>query len=153
MPFSLKNAEATYQRLMDKVFQEHIDRNVEVYVDNMVAKIVSLGDHCMDLEEIFVQLRKSNMRLNPIKCAFGVEVGKFLGFIITRRGIEANPDKYQTIQEMKSPNTVKEVQSLAGKITALSQFMSKAANKTAPLFNFIRKAKNFQWTPKCEEDF
>ena len=90
MPFSLKNVGATYPRLMDKVFQVQIGRNVEVYVDNMVAKTPSSGDHCADLEEIFMQLGKNNMRPNPAKCAFRLETGKFLRFMITRRGIEAS---------------------------------------------------------------
>ena len=72
MPLGLKNAGATYQRLMDKIFQEQIGQNVEVYVDDMVAKTPNTRDHCADLEEIFMQLRKNNMCLNPFKCAFGV---------------------------------------------------------------------------------
>ena len=97
---------------MDKIFQEQIGRDVEVYVDDMVAKTPSSRDHYANLEEVFMQLRKNNMRLNPLKCAFGVEEGKFLGFMITRRGIEANPDKCRAILEMQSPSIVKEVQSL-----------------------------------------
>ena len=109
----------------------------------MVAKNLSSGDHCADLEEIFMQLKKNNMHLNPLKYAFEVEEGKFLRFIITRRGIEANLDKCRAILEMRSPSTMKEVQSLAGRITAISRFMSKAANKIAPLFNCIKKVEIF----------
>ncbi|XP_072078184.1 uncharacterized protein [Arachis hypogaea] len=94
MPFGLKNAGATYQRLMDKVFRHQIGRNMEIYVDDMVAKTTQEKSHCDDLKEIFEQIRAYNMRLNPEKCAFGVQGGKFLGFILTSRGIEANPEKY-----------------------------------------------------------
>nr|KYP46154.1 Uncharacterized protein K02A2.6 [Cajanus cajan] len=83
MPFGLKNVGATYQRLMDKVFSEQIGRNLEVYVDDMVIKTKSIEEHVKDLEEIFKQIKKHNMRLNPEKCVFGVHGGKFLGFMIT----------------------------------------------------------------------
>ncbi|XP_072060188.1 uncharacterized protein [Arachis hypogaea] len=100
MPFGLKNAGATYQRLMDKVFAKQISRNIEVYVDDMVAKTKIGNNHLHDLAEIFGQLRKYNMRLNPEKCAFGVHSGKFLGFLLTSRGIEANPEKCRAILDM-----------------------------------------------------
>nr|KYP61098.1 Transposon Ty3-I Gag-Pol polyprotein [Cajanus cajan] len=90
MPFGLKNARATYQRLMDKVFQGQIGRNIEIYVDDMVVKSNSMADHIVDLAEIFGELRKHNMRLNPEKCTFGVKGGKFLGFMLSTRGIKAN---------------------------------------------------------------
>ena len=143
MPFGLKNAGATYQRLMDKIFADQMDRIVEVYVDDMVAKTLTLGDHCRDLEDIFAQLRRRNMRLNPKKCAFRVKASKFLGFMITKRGIEANLDKCRAIIDKRSPSLIKEVQSLARKITALSHFMSKVANKVAQFFECIKKSDNF----------
>ena len=84
MPFGLKNVWATYRRLMDKIFADQISKNVEVYVDDMMGKIPALGDHCKDLEEIFAQIKKRNMRLNPEKCAFGVKAEIFLSFMIAR---------------------------------------------------------------------
>nr|KYP41901.1 Transposon Ty3-I Gag-Pol polyprotein [Cajanus cajan] len=93
MPFGLKNAGATYQRLMNKVFQGQIGRNIEIYVDDMVVKSNSLAEHLTDLTEIFSELRKHNMRLNPEKCTFGVKGGKCMGFMLLARGIEANRDK------------------------------------------------------------
>ncbi|XP_057760155.1 uncharacterized protein LOC130980501 [Arachis stenosperma] len=110
MPFGLKNAGATYQRLMDKVFRHQIGRNIEIYVDDMVAKSTKDRSHCDDLKEIFEQIRAYNMRLNPEKCAFGVQGGKFLGFMLTSRGIEANPEKCKAILNMTSPKTIKEFQ-------------------------------------------
>ena len=110
MPFDLKNAGATYQRLMDKIFKGLIGRAVEVYLDDIVVKSDSFDQHLKDLDEVFRALRGVNMKPNPEKCTFGVEGGKFLGFMFTHGGIEANPDKCQTILNMRSPNNVKEVQ-------------------------------------------
>jgi hypothetical protein len=124
MPFGLKNAGATYPRLMDRVFSEQIGKNVEVYIDDMVVKTTEDGEHDKDLGDILASVRKYNMRLNPAKCSFGVQSGKFLGFMLTNRGIEANPHKCQAIIDMRSPTTVKEVQQLAGRIAALSRFLS-----------------------------
>nr|KYP34975.1 Retrovirus-related Pol polyprotein from transposon 17.6 [Cajanus cajan] len=106
MPFGLKNVGATYQRLMDKVFHQQIGRNMEVYVDDMVIKTTSATDHTTDLVEVFAQIKRHNMRLNPEKCVFGIQGGKFLGFMITSRGIEANPEKFKAIIQMQSPQTV-----------------------------------------------
>ena len=107
MPFGLKNASATYQRLMNKMFAPHIGRNVQVYVDDMLVKSRQEEDHLKYLKETFDTLRSYNIKLNPGKCAFGVTAGKFLGFMVSQRGIEANPDKIQAIMEMKPPRNVK----------------------------------------------
>ncbi|XP_057418257.1 uncharacterized protein LOC130712437 [Lotus japonicus] len=153
MPFGLKNAGATYQRLMDRVFEKQVGGNMEIYVDDMVVKSEEMGGHCMDLAEAFGEIRKHNMRLNPEKCSFGIQSGKFLGFMITRRGIEVNPDKCKAILEMQSPTSVKEVQKLTGRIAALSRFLPCSGSKAAPFFQCLRKNKVFQWTDKCEQAF
>ena len=93
MPFGLKNAGATYQRLMNKMFTHQIGRNVQVYVDDMLVKSLHEDDHLGDLRETFDTLRVYNMQLNPGKCVFGVTAMKFLGFIVSQRGIEVNPEK------------------------------------------------------------
>ena len=103
MPFGLKNAGATYQRLIDRVFSQQIGRTMEVYVDDMVVRSQTVSQHAKNLEENFAQDRKYSMRLNPVKCVFGVGAGKFLGFMLTDRGIEANPDKCSAILDMRSP--------------------------------------------------
>ena len=97
-----KNAGATYQRLVNKVFADKIDRSIEVYVDDMLVKSPTIDQHIKDLADTFFSLRLYNMRLNPEKCTFGVEVDKFLGFMVSQRGIEINPEKIQTILEMTS---------------------------------------------------
>jgi len=92
MPFGLKNIGATYQRLMDRILALMLGRNVQAYVDDMVVTSEEEKQHVADLEELFEIVGKYNLKLNPEKCVFGVEVGKFLGFMPTERGIEANPD-------------------------------------------------------------
>ena len=109
MPFGLKNAGATYQRLVNHMFHPQIGRNVEVYVDDMLVKSLDEKKHLDDLQETFDTLRRYNMKLNPSKCAFEVSSGKFLGFVVSYRGIEANPNKIQAILNMESPKNVKEV--------------------------------------------
>ncbi|RDX78896.1 hypothetical protein CR513_40746, partial [Mucuna pruriens] len=91
MPFGLKNAEATYQRLMDEIFKRVRGSDVEVYVDDMVVKSKATDNHWESLGRVFEILRKYRLRLNPTKCSFGVQAGKFLGYMLTERGIEANP--------------------------------------------------------------
>jgi len=153
MPFGLKNAGATYQRLMDKVFQGLVGRNVEVYVDDIVVKSDSCEQHRDDLVEVLEALRKYNMRLNPEKCVFDVEGGKFLGFMLTHRGTEANPDKCRAIVEMRSPKNVKEIQKLVGKLTAMARFIPRLAEKTGPIIRLLKKRRKFEWDEECEELF
>ena len=103
MPFDLKNAGATYQRLVNHMFRPQIGRNVKVYINDMLVKSLDEEKHLDDLQETFDSLRRHQMKLNPSKCAFGVSSGKFLGFMVSQRGIEANPDKIQAILDMKLP--------------------------------------------------
>ena len=147
MPFGLKNAEATYQRLMNKMFAHQIGRNVQVYVDNMLMKSLQEYDHLSDLQETFNTLRAYNMKLNPNKCVFGVTAGKFMGFMVSQRGIEVNLEKIQAIMELALLRTVKEVQNLNGKIAALNRFVSRATDKCLPFFRVLKKS--FEWTDEC----
>ena len=124
MPFGLKNAGAIYQRLMNKMFHKQIGRNIEVYINDMLVKKKDEENHLEDLEETFETLRQYHMKLNPSKCVFGVSSGKFLGFMVSQRGIEANPDKIKAVLEMIPPRTIKEVQSLTGRVAALNRFVS-----------------------------
>ena len=109
MPFKLKNAGVMYQRLMNKMFVHQIGRNVQVYIDNMLVKSVQEDDHLSDLRETFDTLQTYNMKLNPSKCAFRVTAGKFLGFMVSQRGIEVNHERVRTIIELSPSKTVKEV--------------------------------------------
>ena len=105
---------------------------MEVYVDDMLMKSLDKGKHLGDLQETFDTLRQYNMKLNPSKCAFGVSSGKFLGFMVSHRGIEVNPDKIQAILDMKPLRSIKEVQSLTGRVVVLNRFVSKATDKCLP---------------------
>ncbi|KAL0428672.1 UNVERIFIED_CONTAM: hypothetical protein Slati_3042000 [Sesamum latifolium] len=123
MPSEFKNSRATYQQLVDKIFRPKLGGIMEVYVVHMLVKSKKGDDHIADLEEIFGAIRKYKLKLNSAKCAFGVRGGCFLGFIITERGIEANPLKNEAILDMKASSDVNEVQHLTGRITTLSLFI------------------------------
>ena len=151
MPFGLKNTGATYQRLVNRMLQKQIGTSMEVYIDNMLVKSTTAELHIAHLFEAFQILREYNMKLNPAKCASGVSVGKFLGFIVNNRGIEANPDKIKAVLDMPPPSSIKEVQRLTGRIAALSRFVSRASDKCQPFFQVLKKA--FQWDTNCEEAF
>ena len=151
MLFGLKNAGATYQRLVNHMFRPQIGWNVEVYVDDMLVKSQVEGKHLDNLQETFDTFRQYNMRLNPNKCAFGVSSRKFLGFMVSHRGIEANPDKIQAILNMKPPQNVKEVQSLTRRVAALNRFVSKATDKCLPFFKVLKKA--FERMDECQRAF
>ena len=140
MPFRLKNAGATYQRLVNKMFNKQIGKNMEVYMDDMLVKSKEELAHLDDLRETFTTLKQYQMKLNPSKCVFGVVSGKFLGFMVSQRGIEANPEKVQAIINMVSPKTIKEVQKLTGRIAALNRFVSRAMDKCLLFFKTLKRA-------------
>ena len=151
MPFGLKNAEATYQRLVNRMFQKQIGTFMKVYINDMLVKSTMAELHIAHLAEAFQILKEYNMKLNPAKCAFGVSTGKFLGFIVNNRGIEVNPDKIKAVLDMPSPSNIKEVQRLTGRIAALSRFVSRANDKCQPFFQVLEKA--IQWDAHCKEAF
>ncbi|CAL8136891.1 unnamed protein product [Prunus armeniaca] len=154
MPFGLKNAEATYQRLVNSIFAPLIGNTMEVYVDDMLVKSRTADQHIPNLSATFTILKQYRMRLNPTKCAFGVASGKFLGFMISQRGIEANPEKIQAILDMTIPKTVKDIQSLTGRVAALTRFISKATDRCAPFFKVLKGSKrNITWTAECDQAF
>ena len=133
------------------MFNQQIGRNMEVYVDDMFVKSQEELAHLDNLKETFATLKTHQMRLNPSKCVFGVASEKFLGFMVSQRGIEANPEKVRAIIDMTSPRTVKEVQKLTGRITALNRFVSRATDKCLPFFKTLKQA--FAGTDECEDAF
>nr|AAQ56331.1 putative polyprotein [Oryza sativa Japonica Group] len=153
MPFGLRNAGATFARLVYKVLGKQLGRKVEAYVDDIVVKSRKAFDHAFDLQETFDSLRAAGIKQNPEKCVFSVRVGKLLDFLVSERGIEANPEKINAIQQMKPPSSVHEVQKLTGRIAALSRFLSKAAERGLPFFKTLRGAGKFNWTPECKAAF
>ena len=139
MPFGLKNARTTYQRLVNKIFKELIGKTMEVYIDDMLVKSIKAANHIAHLEEAFGVLRKHRMMLNPSKCIFGVSLGKFIGFLVTKRGIKANPDQIRVLLSMSSPRNLHEVQQLTGRVAALNRFIFKSADKCLPFFKILSK--------------
>ena len=109
LPFGLKNAESTYQRMMTKMFEPQLSKNIEVYIDDMVVKSKVVSEHIGDLGNIFEILRKHKLRLNAFKCSFGVGSGKFLCYMVTHRGIEVNPDQVKAINNLQPPQNPKEI--------------------------------------------
>ncbi|GKU93221.1 hypothetical protein SLEP1_g6829 [Rubroshorea leprosula] len=157
-----QKAGATYQKMVTIVFRAQIGKNLEVYVDDIVVKSRKAEDHLADLDETFNNLRKNRMRLNPAKCIFGVESGKFLGFMVSRRGIEVNLEKIRAIVDMEPPKSVKDIQRLTGRVAALHRFISKSADKCLPFFKIMRSAaqkdesgkqKKFEWNQECQTAF
>ena len=124
---------------------------MEVYIDDMLVRSTTAELHIAHLSEAFQILRNYKMKLNLAKCAFGILAGKFLGFIVNHRGIEANPGKIKAVLDMPSPSGIKEVQRLTRRIEALSWFVSRASDKCQPFFQVLKNA--FQWDTKCEEAF
>lgn len=153
MPFGLKNAGATYQRLVNRLFANQVGRNIEVYVDDKVVKSRTVQQVPEDLRETLNTLRAANMKLNSQKCTFGVGSGKFFGFMILKRGIDANPKKIQAIVDMAPPRTIKEVQRLTGCLAALSRFLSRSADRSFQFFQLLRNMKSFSWTAECQQAF
>ncbi|KAL0303749.1 UNVERIFIED_CONTAM: hypothetical protein Sradi_6243000 [Sesamum radiatum] len=150
MPFGLKNAGATYQRLVNKMFKDQIGTTMEVYVDDMLVKSTE-EDHLRNLKQAFGIMRAYGMKLNPSKCTFRVHGGKFLGYMVSEKGIEANPEKIEAIAGIRFPRTLKEVQKLTGKIASLSRFISRSADRSMLFFKSLGKAKEFKWTEECEQ--
>ncbi|XP_058758232.1 uncharacterized protein LOC131631452 [Vicia villosa] len=153
MPFGLKNAGATYQRAMTTLFHDMMHKEIEVYVDDMIAKSSTEEEHIEYLLKLFQRLRKYQLRLNPNKCTFGVRSGKLLGFIVSQRGIEVDPDKVRAIQEMPAPKTEKQVRGFLGRLNYISRFISQMTATCGPIFKLLRKDQGVVWTEDCQKAF
>jgi hypothetical protein len=151
MPFGLRNAGATYQRCMNHVFGGHIGRTVEAYIDDIVVEMRKASDLLSDLETTFHCLKAKGVKLNPEKCVFGVPRGMLLGFIVSERGIEANPEKIAAITNMGPIWDLKGIQRVMGCLAALSRFISRLGERGLPLYHLLRKIECFTWTPEVEE--
>src|SRR4051812_41479468 len=146
MPFGLRNAGATFQQLMHITLGPQLGKNVEAYVDVIVVKSREAKTLIQDLEETFASLDAVSLRLNPEKCVFGVPSGQLLGFLVSHRGIEANPENVKAIEDMSPPQTLKEMQKLAGCVTLLGRFISKLGERALPFFKLMKKKGPFEWT-------
>ncbi|GKC18249.1 reverse transcriptase domain-containing protein [Tanacetum coccineum] len=156
MPFGLKNAGATYQRLVDKAFQKQIGRNLEVYMDDLVIKSCTEQKVIRDIEETFKTLREINMKLNPKKCIFGMREGTFLGYKVNADGLKVCTDKVEAVLILPSPKCLKDVQKLNGKLASHNKFLSKLTKKSLPFFKTLKKftkKSDFQWIAEAETTF
>jgi hypothetical protein len=139
MPFGLKNAGATYQRMMQNCLGSQIGRNIQVYIDNMVITTRKEESLIADLKKTFDNLDKYKIKLNPTKCSFGVLAGQLLGLLVSAREIEANPEKIHAIIILGKPTKLHEVQQLAGRIAAQSRFIARLGEKALPFYALMKK--------------
>ena len=144
MPFGLKNAGSMYQRMMIKMFEAQMGKNIEVYIDDMVVKSKMEFKHIGDLTDIFQILRGHKLRLNISKCSFGVGLRKFLGYMVTHRGIKVNLDQVKAINNLQPPRNPKEIQRLTGMMVVLNRFISQSADRCRPFFLLMNKWKGFE---------
>jgi hypothetical protein len=151
MTFGLKNARATYKKAIQKCLESQIGKNVEAYVDDVVVKTTNEDDLITDLAQTFANLRVYRWKLNPEKCVFCVSSGKLLGFMVSHRGIEANPTKVEAIRSMNRPTGKKDVMKLTGMIAALGRFISKLGEKGQPFFKLLKKYDKFKWTNEADQ--
>jgi hypothetical protein len=153
MPYGLKNALPTFVRAMSKTFGDLIRDKVEVYINDIVVKTKRGSTLVEDLTLVFDKLRATRTKLNPDKCIFGVSAGKLLGFLVSYRGIEANPEKIKATEVMRPPAHTKDVQKLTGSLAALSRFILRLAERALPFFKLLRKSGPFSWTEEAEQAF
>jgi len=155
MPFGLKNAGATYQRAMNSMFHDFIEDFMQVYIDDIVVKSSLEDRHIDQLRRSFERMRQYGLKMNPLKCAFGVCVGDFFGFVVHKKGIEINQNKTKAIMETKAPSTKKELQSLLGKINFLRRFISNLSGRArafSPLLS-LKKEDGFNWETEHQKAF
>jgi hypothetical protein len=153
MPEGLKNAGGSFSRMTAKVLHSQIGRNVLTYVDDIIVKSTKQEHHIADLQETFANFRQAGLKLNPEKCVFGVKKGKFLGCLVSTKGIEANPNKIEAILRMEPPSTKKGAQRLTGRLTSLNRFISRSTERNLPFFEVLKSAEVFQWGSAQQKAF
>nr|XP_027075937.1 uncharacterized protein LOC113699791 [Coffea arabica] len=153
MPFGLKNVGATYQRAMQSIFDDMLHKNIECYVDDLVVKLKKRSNHLEDLRQVFYQLRRYQLKINPLKCAFGVTSEKFLGFVVRHRGIEIDQAKIDAILRMSESRDIHELKSLQGRLAYLRRFISNLTGRCQPFSRLMKKNVPFQWDEACSNAF
>jgi hypothetical protein len=155
MPFGLKNTGAIYQKGMNSIFHDIIGKYMEVYVDDIVVKSQDFDKHLENLEKAFIRMRKHQLKMNPLKCAFGVTAGNFLGFLVYNRGIEVDKTKAKVIVQARPPSNKKELQRLLWQINFLRRFIVNVAGKTkvfSPLLR-LKDHEAFVWHEEHQKAF
>ncbi|XP_020080912.1 uncharacterized protein LOC109704570 [Ananas comosus] len=138
---------------MTTIFDDLLHNLVECYIDDLVVKTKNRIDHLVDLRIVFDQFRKYQLKMNPLKCAFGVTSGKFLGFIVRYRGIEVDPDKIKAIIEMPHPKSLKQLRSLQGKLAYIRRFISNLSGRIHPFSKLMKKGAAFNWDDSCQKPY
>jgi hypothetical protein len=153
MPFGLKNVGATYQRAMVTLFHDIMYKEIEVYVDDMIAKSREGENHVQILKKLFERLQKYRLRLNPAKCSLGVKSEKLLGFVVSDKWIEMDPDKVRAIRSMPAPKTENDVRGFLERLNYIARFISQLTRTCDPIFHLLRKKNPGIWNEECEEAF
>jgi hypothetical protein len=154
MPFGLKNAGATYQQRMQNCLESQIGCNIQVYIDDVLITTRKEESLISDLAKTFDNLNRYKLKLNPTKCSFGISAGQLLGFLVSTRGIEANPEKIQAILTMGKPTKLHDVLKLVGCIAALSRFVARLGEKALPFYALMKKLDDkFKWMEEADVAF
>uniref|UniRef100_A0A2N9J5I9 Reverse transcriptase domain-containing protein n=1 Tax=Fagus sylvatica TaxID=28930 RepID=A0A2N9J5I9_FAGSY len=153
MPFGLKNAGATYQRTMTTIFHDMMHREIEDYVDDVVVKSKTREGHLETLRKVLERCRVFKLRMNPLKCAFGVSAGKFLGFLVHKQGIDVDPAKSTAIATMKPPTNVKQLKSFLRRLSYIRRFIPGLALLTSSFSHLLKKNMPFVWSQECQKAF
>jgi hypothetical protein len=153
MPEGLKNAGGSFSRMTSKVLCTQIGSNVLTYVDDIIVKSTKQENHIADLQETFANFRNIGLKLNPEKCVFGVKKRKFLGCLVSTKGIEANPNKIEAILRMEPPKTRKGAQRLTSRLASLNRFISRSTKRNLPFFKVLKSAEVFQLGPVQQKAF
>ncbi|KAA3462431.1 RNA-directed DNA polymerase (Reverse transcriptase), Ribonuclease H [Gossypium australe] len=149
MPFGLKHAGATYQRVMVTLFHDMMHKEIEVYIDDMIGKSKTEKEHVLVLRNLFLRLRKFQLKLNPAKCTFGARWGKLLEFVVSEKGIEIELDKVKAIQQLLTPRTQKEVLGFLERLNYIVRFISQLTEKCNPIFRLLKKHNPGVWDEEC----
>jgi hypothetical protein len=152
MPEGLKNVVGSFSRMTAKVLHSQIGRNVLTYVDDIIVKNTKQENHIANLQDI-CQFQASWPEVKSRKVCFGVKKGKFLGCLVSTKGIEANPSKIEAILRMEPPSTKKGTQRLAGRLASLNRFISRSAERNLPFFEILKSVEVFQWGPAQQKAF
>ena len=153
MPFGLKNVGATYQRTMNTIFHDMMHWEIEDYVDNVVIKSKTRRGHLETLRKVLERCRVYKLCMNPLKCAFGVSAGKFLGFLVHKRGIDVDPTKATAIETMKPPTNVKQLKSFMGRLSYIRRFIPGLASLTFSFSHLLKKNVPLVWSQECQKAF
>uniref|UniRef100_A0A2N9HMC5 RNase H type-1 domain-containing protein n=1 Tax=Fagus sylvatica TaxID=28930 RepID=A0A2N9HMC5_FAGSY len=153
MPFGLKNVGAMYQRTMTAMFHDMMHHEIEDYVDDIVVKSKTREDHFGILKKVFERCRLYKLKMNPLKCAFRVSAGKFLGFFVHQRVIDVDPARASAITTMKPPTTYKELKSFLRKLSYIRRFIPGLAAITSAFSPLLKKGAPFHWSTECQQAF